>query len=191
MAELTVRSGKDEEGRTIAADIGEAGVHIFVDRDYFDRRAEVRAHFKLEDADIAKLQLSARREFLLRRTMDDLAFVNSQGTAGQGGDSPKFYKAMAAARNLCQRNMEDILYSEADDSEVGPICLDRLSMVEKLPQATFRKDNSNILKSFTVQGPMQQQMGQPTMMPVQQLTANSPKPERTSGEYAGRNPTQK
>jgi hypothetical protein len=43
-------------------------------------------------------------------------------------------------------------------------------------------------QTLVIQGQMQQMMGmqQPVMTPVQQLGANSPPPQRSSGEYAGR-----
>ena len=188
MTELTIRSA-DEQQNTIASDIGEAGIHIFTDRGFFDRIKAIKVAFDgyLTEDEINSLGLSPKRALILRQAMRKISSAWYQFAFGKAGEKPKLGSAFAAAREMVLL-VEECVESDASDDEVWLICRERLSYIDIPVLYTFDSQNTTVNKAFTVQGIPQPGLQQPTMTPLQQVNPNSEKPERGGKEYAGRNP---
>ena len=168
MAELTLKSGDAEkDGKTIAADIGMAGVHIFVDKGFFDRVAKLKSAFDeyLTDKEINDMGLTPKRTMILKQAMHKLANAWEQFAYGKAGEKPKLASAFAACREMILI-VEECVESDNSDDEVVLLCRERLSYIDIPTLYTFDSANTTINKAFTVSGQMPQRSpetpGKPT-----------------------------
>jgi hypothetical protein len=189
MVELTLKSGRDDrKDRNVAGTLDQYGVHVAVNTDFFERRDMIESHIDgyLSDEEIEAMHLTPKRELLLKQAMRKFKSVWYHGPSGKGAENGRFYRAMAACRNLILR-VEESIDCDASDDDVYLNGRDILSTMDDIIMATFGRENTTVMTSFVVQTPPPGTVQQPMMTPVQQLTGNSQRPSRGSGEYAGRN----
>ena len=188
MVEATFKTGNQSEARKTTGTLDQYGIHTSVTTDFYDRRQNILTELQdfITDEEIdGRTDWTPRRKTMAKMAQKKLRLVFYHGASGKGAENGKFYKAMGACRNITTRVMES-LECDASDDDLWLNNMDRLATMDKIIMATFGTDNTTVMTSFVVQSPMMNQMQQPTMMPVQQLGANSEKPTRGGGEYAGR-----
>ena len=153
MVEFTFITGEKEKKQTIASDIGEAGVHIFTDKGFFDRVDDISVFFTnyLSEAEIQSKKLSPIRENLLRRAMKAAEYIFSQSAYGKGAERPKVLGALQSVNDLLLY-VEECVDSDIDDDDCALICRDITSQTLKVPPALFDSQNTTVNKTFTVQG---------------------------------------
>ena len=156
MVELNLRTGKPkEEDKKMAGTLDQYGVHVAVDTDFHERRNDIVTEIEgyLTDEEIEAMKLTPKRELLLKQAMRKFRFVWYHGPSGKGMENGRFYKAMAACRNIILR-VEESIDCDASDDDVYLNGRDRLWAL------------------------------------VGQLGGGAQRPERSAGEYAGRNANQ-
>lgn len=154
MAELTLKTGdKDKDGKTVAAEIGMAGIHIFTDKGFFDRIDSVDLYYSnyLTEKEIEAKTLSPIRQEVLRRAMRAARYVFGQMPYGKGAERPRILRALQTCNDLLL-NVEECIDSDIADEDCASICRDITKETLKVPPALFDTENTTVNKAFTVHG---------------------------------------
>jgi hypothetical protein len=160
MVELTLRTEKNKNP-SIAADLGEAGVHVFVDRGFFARTEKIGKAMGdyLTDEEIDRMGLTPVRARILKQAMRKLAYVWEQFAYGKAGDKPRLASAFSACREMVLL-IEECIESDCSDKEVELLCRERLSYIDIPVLYTFDEKNTTVNKSFVVHNPMPMRPGE-------------------------------